>query len=227
MQYSLIERNDDFVVVNKAPGITVQRDEGEAGLLEVVAADLGLEKLFPVHRLDKLTSGVLLMACHEDSNRRLSGLFREREVDKFYLALSASKPRKKQGLIKGDMEKARRGDWKLLPTQANPAVTQFFSQSAGEGLRSFLLRPHTGKTHQLRVALRSLGAPILGDVRYGGEVSDRAYLHAWQLSFPWAGELLCYRAPPEQGALFVNSKFATSLQIWQEPDALAWPKLPG
>lgn len=227
MQYSLIEHNDDFVVVNKSPGITVQRDEGEHGLLEIVAADLGLEKLFPVHRLDKLTSGLLLMACHEDSNRMLSALFRAREVDKFYLALSARKPRKKQGLIKGDMVKARRGDWKLLPTQTNPAVTQFFSQSAGEGLRSFLLRPHTGKTHQLRVALRSLGAPILGDTRYGGEVRDRAYLHAWQLSFPWRGEQKCYQALPEHGELFSTGSFIESLQVWQEPDALVWPKLPG
>lgn len=227
MQYSLIERNDDFVVVNKAPGITVQRDDGEHGLLEIVAADLGLAKLFPVHRLDKLTSGILLMACHEDSNRMLSALFREREVEKFYLALSARKPRKKQGLVKGDMEKARRGDWKLLPTQDNPAVTQFFSQSAGNGLRSFLLRPHSGKTHQLRVALRSLGAPILGDTRYGGETSDRAYLHAWQLSFPWKGEHKCYRAVPQQGELFQTDGFTASIQAWQNPGTLAWPKIPG
>lgn len=227
MQYSLIEHNDDFIVVNKSPGITVQRDDGESGLLEIVAADLGLEKLFPVHRLDKLTSGVLLMACHEDSNRMLSGLFREHEVEKFYLALSARKPKKKQGLIKGDMEKARRGDWKLLSTQENPAVTQFFSQSLGEGLRSFLLRPRTGKTHQLRVALRSLGAPILGDIRYGGETSDRAYLHAWQLSFPWQNEIRCYQVLPEQGDLFSSRAFIDSLSVWQEPGTLAWPKVPG
>lgn len=227
MQYSLIDHNDDFVVVNKSPGITVQRDDGEPGLLELIAADLGLGKLFPVHRLDKLTSGVLLMACHEDSNRILSGLFRDHLVEKFYLALSTRKPKKKQGLIKGDMEKARRGDWKLLPTQDNPAVTQFFSQSLGQGLRSFLLRPHTGKTHQLRVALRSLGAPILGDARYGGEASDRGYLHAWQLNFPWQGETRCYQVLPEQGELFTSVTFVNSLQLWQEPGTLAWPKVPG
>jgi tRNA pseudouridine32 synthase/23S rRNA pseudouridine746 synthase len=227
LQYSLIEHNNDYVVVNKSPGITVQRDEGGAGLLEIVAADLGREKLFPVHRLDKLTSGVLVMACHADSNRMLSALFRQREVDKFYLALSTSKPRKKQGLIKGDMEKARRGDWKLMPTQVNPAVTQFFSQSAGDGLRCYLLMPHTGKTHQLRVALRSLGAPILGDTRYGGAASDRAYLHAWQLSFPWAGELKSYCALPEQGDYFTSPSFLHSLESWRAPAALAWPKLPG
>ena len=233
MQYSLIEHNDDFVVVNKAPGVTVQRDADSQelgdnrGLLEIVAGDLGRERLFPVHRLDKLTSGVLVMACHEESNRALSRLFREREVEKFYLALSARKPKKKQGLIKGDMEKARRGDWKLLPRQQNPAITQFFSHSIGAGLRSFLLRPHTGKTHQLRVALRSLGAPILGDLRYGGDASDRAYLHAWQLSFPWGDGLKCYRALPEQGALFGSDAFLESLQIWREPGELAWPKLPG
>ncbi|MBU3070053.1 TIGR01621 family pseudouridine synthase [Aestuariicella sp. G3-2] len=225
MQYSLIERNDDFVVINKAPGVTVQRDDGQHGLLEKVASDLGLEKLFPVHRLDKPTSGVLLMACRPESNQVLSGLFQAREVEKYYLALSFNKPKKKQGSIKGDMEKARRGSWKLTTTQKNPAVTQFFSQSLAPGVRSYLLKPHTGKTHQLRVAMRSLGAPILGDKRYGGEDSDRTYLHAWQLSFPWNGETKRFKALPEQGEYFLNPAFFTSIEPWGKPELLEWPKI--
>ncbi|WP_439134930.1 TIGR01621 family pseudouridine synthase [Pseudomaricurvus sp.] len=225
MQYSLIEYNDDFVVVNKAPGVTVQRDDGVHGLLDLVASDLGLPKLFPVHRLDNPTSGVLLMGRHSESNQLLSRMFQAREIDKYYLALSLNKPRKKQGLIKGDMEKARRGSWKLSQTQKNPAVTQFFSQSLAPGVRSYLLKPHTGKTHQLRVALRSLGAPILGDKRYGGDESDRMYLHAWQMSFQWQGELRRYHALPEQGEYFLNPVFFSSLEPWGSPESLEWPTL--
>jgi len=62
------------------------------------------------------------------------------------------------------MLKARRGAWKLARSKESPALTEFVSTSLGQGLRLFLLRPYTGKTHQLRVAMKSLGAPIIGDV---------------------------------------------------------------
>lgn len=224
MYYSVLDINDDFIVVNKAPGITVQRDNDQAGLLECVANDLGLETLYPVHRLDKLTSGVLLMARTQAANQTLSRLFAERRVQKYYLAISDRKPKKKQGLIKGDMEKARRGSWKLLTSTNNPALTQFFSRSVGPGLRLFLLKPRTGKTHQLRVALKSLGAPILGDERYSGTPADRAYLHAWQLSFPWGGGQCCFTAQPEQGSGFASESFERSIEDWKLPSVLDWPK---
>jgi len=83
---------------------------------------------------------------------------------------------------------ARNGSWKLLRSVENPAVTQFFSFGLTPGLRLYLLKPHTGKTHQLRVALKSLGVPLLGDTRYGADKSDRAYLHAWQLAFELDGK---------------------------------------
>ena len=162
LHYTVLDHNDDFIVVNKAPGITVQRDGERPGLLQLVAADLGFEHLYPVHRLDRETSGLVIMARNTDANRELSRLFAEREIQKFYIALSNQKPRKKQGAIVGDMEKARRGSWKLTKSLVNPAITQLFSCSMMPGVRLFLLRPKTGKTHQLRVAMKSIGAPILG-----------------------------------------------------------------
>ncbi|GAB3106731.1 TIGR01621 family pseudouridine synthase [Aestuariicella hydrocarbonica] len=225
MHYSLIEHNSDFVIVNKAPGITVQRDCDQPGLLELVADELGLEKLYPVHRLDKMTSGVLLMACQPQANQLLSQCFQSRDAHKYYVAISDRKPKKKQGLIKGDMDKGRRGSWKLLTSHNNPAITQFFSSAMGAGLRAFLLKPHTGKTHQLRVALRSLGAPVLGDTRYGGSDSDRGYLHALQLSFPWEGQRVTYRALPMQGQHFLGADFVQLLSRWQAPEHLDWPRV--
>lgn len=227
MLYSLVDHNEDFVVVNKAPGITVQRDGDSPGLLETVAADLKLSKLYPVHRLDKETSGLVLMACTPEANRRLSKKFADHTVQKFYLAISGNKPQRKQGLICGDMEKARRGSWKLSKTQSNPAITQMFSQSLKPGIRLFLLKPKTGKTHQLRVALKSLAAPILGDLRYGPaeQSCDRMYLHAWQLQFGWKGELRQYQQLPLQGELFVDDAFSESLNEWASPEDLPWPVL--
>ncbi|MAZ86327.1 MAG: TIGR01621 family pseudouridine synthase [Cellvibrionaceae bacterium] len=226
MAYTLVDHNDDFVIVNKHPGITVQRDGDSPGLLELAAAALGYPKLYPVHRLDKATSGLVIMAITEEANRLLSGMFAKHLVQKHYLAISDHKPKKKQGAISGDMEKSRRGSWKLLKTHKNPALTQFFSLSLLPGKRIFLLRPKTGKTHQLRVALKSIGAPILGDIRYGsaGELEDRMYLHAWQLAFEWRNERLSYRSPPESGLLFAGEGYELALSQWQNPEELSWPK---
>ncbi len=227
MLYSLVDHNEDFVVVNKAPGVTVQRDLDSPGLLELVAADLNLDKLYPVHRLDKETSGLVLMARTPDANRQLSIKFAEHTIQKYYLAISSHKPQRKQGLISGDMEKSRRGSWKLTKTRTNPAITQMFSQSLSPGLRLFLLKPKTGKTHQLRVALKSVAAPILGDLRYGAaeQSSDRMYLHAWQLQFAWKGTLKHYQVEPAQGTLFLGEQFSASIKEWAVPEDLPWPSL--
>ena len=71
------------------------------------------------------------------------------------------------------------------------------SHSLAPNLRLFILYPKTGKTHQIRVAMKSLGSPILGDELYGGEVADRTYLHAYQLSFDYFGEAVHISASPE------------------------------
>ncbi len=201
----------DYLVINKAVGSGMHQEGESPGLVRQLSESRG-ESLYPVHRLDKITTGALLLARNPDANRELSRQFAERSTRKWYLALSDHKPTKKQGLIKGDMEKARGGSWKLCRTQHNPAITRFHSHLLAEGLRAFLLQPQTGKTHQLRVALKSQGCPILGDRRYGGSPADRGYLHAWQLSFSFGGEQVRVRAPLIAGEQFIHH--AAGLEGW-------------
>ncbi|MGL6428736.1 pseudouridine synthase, partial [Aeromonas hydrophila] len=113
--------------------------------------------------------GILLFALNSQSAAVLAAQFAERKMKKTYLALSDRKPSKKQGWIKGGMEKSRRGMWKLTRNMENIAVTQFFSIRISEKMRLFILEPHTGKTHQLRVAMKSLGSPILGTAYTEGQ----------------------------------------------------------
>ena len=183
----------DFWVINKPPGWTVQADAHAPGVLGWLKQTH--QQAWPVHRLDKPTSGLLLVARNREGNQYLSQAFAERRVSKHYLAVSDHKPKKKQGWVKGDMVPARRSQWKLLHSCSNPAVTHFVSQSVAPGMRGFHLAPKTGKTHQLRVALKSLGAPILGDTLYGGTSAERLYLHAWQLQFDYHGEAMHFSAP--------------------------------
>ena len=224
--YTLVAQTDDYLLINKAPGISVHRDDAEAGLLQQISAELNCGPLYLVHRLDKMTSGLLLLARHAQAASILSQQFQQRTVEKYYLALSDQKPRKKQGLIKGDMERSRRGSWKLTTGLSNPAITRFFSCAPMPGLRLFLLRPLTGKTHQLRVALKSVGAAIIGDTRYHGvsaPSADRGYLHAWGLAFDWQGERQTYLCDPDIGELFLQPQVQQQLERWKPPGSLAWP----
>ncbi|MDX1696101.1 MAG: TIGR01621 family pseudouridine synthase [Ketobacteraceae bacterium] len=211
--FQLIARTPDFVVIHKAPGIGFHREGNDPGLFDSVKHALELDPLFPVHRLDKVTSGLMLLARTPQAAQTFGKLFQQHKVDKYYLALARGKPAKKQGTIKGDMEKARRGAWKLTRSMNNPAVTHFRSYGTQSGVRVFLLKPASGKTHQIRVALKSLGTPIIGDRLYSeASPSDRVYLHAFALRFRFAGELFQYLQPPEQGELFQSPDIAALIR---------------
>jgi tRNA pseudouridine32 synthase/23S rRNA pseudouridine746 synthase len=162
-------------------------------------------------------------------NRLLVEQFKLRQVQKYYLAIGIKKPKKKQGLIKGDMAQARRGAWKLMPTQENSAVTQFFSTAVGEGKRLFIVKPHTGKTHQIRVALKSIGSPILGDTLYADVAScegvDRVYLHAYSLAFWVEGKLCRFTCAPREGEHYLSQDFLQAAQSFLSPWDLVWPPL--
>lgn len=226
--YQLVARTEAFVVINKASGISVHRDGAVTGLVEQVERDLGL-KLWLVHRLDRITSGLLLLATSAPACERLAALFRDRQIEKYYLALCDRKPSKKQGRVVGDMARSRRGSWRLLRSRNNPASTEFRSASAGSGLRLLLCKPGSGQTHQIRVALKSLGAPVIGDPIYHEAVApapDRGYLHAWQLRFQLDGQHYHFSAEPEQGALFRQETVRQAMQQWQQPWTIDWSDQP-
>lgn len=195
-RFACLGETDDWVALHKPAGTGIHSEEGEPGFVVLASQQQG-QNLWPVHRLDKVTSGILLLAKNASAAARLSQGFAERSVDKWYLAYSGRRPVKKQGWIKGDMLKARNGCWKLARSMENPAITRFISQATQNGQRLYLLKPLTGKTHQLRVAMKSLGAPIDGDGRYGGEAAERTFLHAYALRFEDQGEITELICPPE------------------------------
>jgi len=230
--FKIITQTPDFVVVAKSAGVNFH-DEGElgSGLFSQVKASLisslnEAVELYPVHRLDKMTSGLIIFAKNLATAQTFAAMFEQHQVEKYYLAISDSKPTKKQGLIKGDMAKSRRGMFKLMRTMENPAITQFFSYSIGGGSRLYLLKPHSGKTHQLRVALSSIGAPITGDPLYNtNSVADRGYLHAYALRFTFLGQNYHYILPPTSGKHFITATTTEQVSALSQPWQLAWPKL--
>lgn len=197
----IIYRHSDFVIIHKPAGVSVHRDEQAVGLTEKIANQLGVVQVWLVHRLDKITSGLLILALNKTAAATFYQLFEQHQIQKTYWAISNQKPKKKQGRIVGDMARTRNGAWKLCQSRENPAVTTFTSHSIAPNLRHFILQPKTGKTHQLRVAMRSLGSPILGDALYG-DAADRVYLHAYQLEFDYQGEKISVSVLPAMTAIW-------------------------
>ena len=203
-----IFENDDFLVIKKNIHIDFH---GENGLLEQLRAEY--RQLFGIHRLDKETSGLMVFAKNKQVQSDISRLFEDRLVTKYYLALARQKPKKKMGSIIGDLEKGRGGSYYLKSTKLNPSQTIFTHKNLPESkLRLFILKPKTGKTHQLRVVMKSLGAPIIGDERYSKIESDRMYLHAFKLSFRYKQESYNFLSYPLDGDLF-NTKGMQDLSL--------------
>ena len=99
---SIIE-NSDFVIFNKPAGLNFHSEDDEAGFVVLATRQLNLPQLYSVHRLDKMTSGLIILAKSSEIANSFSKMFENRDIQKFYLAISLRKPKKKQGWIKADM----------------------------------------------------------------------------------------------------------------------------
>jgi len=222
--FDILHLCDDFLVINKHPNVSVHKDDGDTMLLQEVAKLTDDHQLYLVHRLDKMTSGLLILARNKSTARALSSEFSQRKVEKYYLAIGNKKPRKKQGLISGDMARSRRSSWKLMKSKHNPAVTQFFSLAGDTGERIFLCKPYTGKTHQIRVALKSIGSAIVGDPIYNSSaLSDRGYLHAFAIRFSYKNKVHSFIVAPVLGVKWRSIPMENALVQWHSPWELSWP----
>ena len=207
----IVHNHADWLVVNKPAGISMQQEQSQPDALSLLQLalqaaqqnDSNIHRLWPVHRLDKATSGLVIFAKSAAAAALFGELFANQHITKHYIALAQGKPKKKQGWVKGDMEKGRNGSWLLTRKLSSPAVTYFNScaieSHPTSACRFYLVSPKTGKTHQIRVALKSLGCPILGDDRYKGAASDRCYLHALYLQFSWHEQVYSVQCLPHQG----------------------------
>jgi len=201
--------DEHLLVVDKPAGLVVHPAPGHAtgtlvhGLLAHDAAG-GEEADRPgiVHRLDRDTSGLLVVARSPEAHRRLEKLVREHALEREYLALVCGRPRSRTGRIEAPLGRDRKDRTKQSLDSATPrdAVTHF--EIVEELPRHTLLRVRleTGRTHQIRVHLAEIGLPVAGDPTYGraGEVGlERQFLHAARLAFahPFTGEQVECESP--------------------------------
>lgn len=187
----VIYKDDNIIVLNKPSGLAVQGGTNTSrhvdGMLEALRFELN-EKPKLVHRIDKDTSGVLVLARNRTWADRLTKAFREHTLPKTYLALVNSCPKNPAGEIKAPLEKC--GEKSLVGPDGKPAATVYKTLDE-EGSKFALVEasPLTGRTHQIRAHMEYIGCPIVGDDKYfGGEkrqkyasIPDKLYLHAYKI----------------------------------------------
>ena len=201
VEFSVIFENSDLWVINKPQGLVVHPACGNKhgtlvqGLIHYcgdLKKEFERENIRPgiVHRLDKDTSGVLIAAKKVTTQEFLAKQFRNRETEKWYLALIKGRPLKEKGVIKNNIKRdeKNRKRFTVSPEGGKPAETEYRVLKSWDSFSLVILKPKTGRTHQLRVHMKDLGHPIINDPFYGKIIdSSGLMLHAYKLSINLPG----------------------------------------
>ncbi|HZT51346.1 MAG TPA: RluA family pseudouridine synthase [Stellaceae bacterium] len=232
---AVLYRDDAVIVLDKPAGLAVQGGTGTERHLDALLDALRFgasERPRLVHRLDKDTSGVLVLARSAAAAARLAAAFRGKDVRKVYWAVTVGVPKPRQGRIDLPLARLPRpGGERVVADDADGkrALTLYRTVAHAAAKFAWLaMEPVTGRTHQLRAHAAAIGTPILGDGKYGGAAAHpagvpqarRLHLHARAIAFPHpAGRILTVTAklPPHMRETFGFFGFAES----EDPDPFA------
>jgi 23S rRNA pseudouridine1911/1915/1917 synthase len=188
--------DERMLVVDKPPGLVVHPAPGHRGttLIELLARR-GAPDLHPVHRLDRDTSGLMMVAKGEPVQTELQAALRRREVEREYVALVTGRLGSRTGTIDAPLGRDPRRRTRMSTTTDKPraARTHFEVERVAGGFTLVRVRLETGRTHQIRAHFAAIGHPLAGDREYGGPALaglDRQFLHSARLALvlPWSGE---------------------------------------
>jgi 23S rRNA pseudouridine1911/1915/1917 synthase len=195
MDLRIAYEDEHLMVVDKPAGLVVHPASGHAtgtlvqGLLEhdIAGGDAGRPGI--VHRLDRDTSGLMVVARSEEAYARLQDLVRSRALERNYAALVVGRPRSRSGRVEAPIGRDRRDPLRqsLDTDKPREAITHFDVKEVLERHTLLDVRLETGRTHQIRVHLAAIGLPVAGDTLYGRPRElglERQFLHAERLAFP-------------------------------------------
>lgn len=206
LELPILYEDEDLVVIGKPAGLVVHGAPGDMGpsvanwylsRYPEAAGAFDAERPGIVHRLDKDTSGVLLLAKTPEAQAKLSAAFQARTTEKIYIAVCDGVPAQERAVIEAPIVRHPGDRTRMTITKHGRAARTTYRVLAETGDRALLeVRPETGRTHQIRVHLKAIGAPVRYDRVYGKEDAGRQMLHAWRLTVPHpAGGTLTATAP--------------------------------
>jgi 23S rRNA pseudouridine1911/1915/1917 synthase len=194
---AVVWEDEHTLVIDKPAGLVVHPAPGHRGqtLVELLGSGEGAAfQARAVHRLDRDTSGLMLVAKGETAQRQLQAVLRRREVEREYLALAAGRPRSRSGTIDAPIGRDPRRRTRMSTTTDKPreARTHFEVEEVLDGFTLVRVRLETGRTHQIRAHFAAIGHPLAGDREYGGPAVPglgRQFLHSARLALdlPWSG----------------------------------------
>lgn len=195
----ILYEDEDILAVNKAAGMIIHPvGEKKSGTLAngVMFYLKGKAAFHVITRLDKETSGAVLIAKNALSAQRLSEAMQKRDIKKEYIAVTDGVPEKMKGIINAPIKRAE-GIKRIVASDGKEAVTKFYVEKISDGKSFIRLLPVTGRTHQIRVHLSYMGTPIYGDWLYGNAREGRVRLHCEKLEFihPSTNERMKIKAP--------------------------------
>jgi 23S rRNA pseudouridine1911/1915/1917 synthase len=203
----VLYEDDDILVIDKPAGLIVQdsHTHNEDALEQMLPDEPQLLRRGVVHRLDKETSGVMVIAKSPAAQASLQAQFKERQTEKTYIALVWGKAKDERAIIDAPILRHPKLGFKyVVAAGGREAKTEIRRQRIlllhGEPVSLLEVRPHTGRTHQIRVHLAAMRLPIVGDKVYGrrkDKTEIRQFLHAATLSFihPTTGDAVSFAAP--------------------------------
>ena len=212
----IIYEDEDIVVVDKPQGVIVHPVKGgepsvvgDLILRDIKLSSISLARPGVVHRLDKATSGVMVLAKNNLSHLNLLSQFRERKIVKEYFALVEGVFKEEEGIIELPLKRFNyKPKMKVSFIGAKKASTSYKVLERKANLSYLLLKPKTGRMHQLRVHLSFLGHPIIGDTKYGGRRAERLFLHSHKLGLfhPKTQEFMEFVSPlPSEFRAYLKS----------------------
>ncbi|MDE8650778.1 RluA family pseudouridine synthase [Novosphingobium album (ex Liu et al. 2023)] len=195
-ELAILFEDAEALVIDKPAGLPLDRPRAGGPSLDdrLDELKLGFQRVpMPVHRLDRDTSGCLLLARNPKALKRFSAAFEEKRVEKRYLGVLAGDIVGEEGTIELALSKVStaKDGWRMIPARkGKPSVTHWRKLDTRGGLTLVEFRPETGRTHQIRVhAASGLGVPLLGDPVYGaGKGASRTMLHCAALAIPREGK---------------------------------------
>jgi 23S rRNA pseudouridine1911/1915/1917 synthase len=187
--------NEDLLVIDKPPGLVVHPAPGHRGttLVELLARDAGAAwKPLAVHRLDRDTSGLMLVAKREEVRSELQALIRARDLVREYVGLAEGRLGSRSGTIEAPLGRAVRDRTRMTVggERAREARTHFEVESFLGDYTLVRVRLETGRTHQIRAHFAAIGHPLAGDRAYGGARAlglERQFLHSARVAFSYSG----------------------------------------
>jgi len=199
----IVYENEKFLVINKPAGLLSLPGRGsllsEKNLYSILKEKYG--SIFVVHRLDKETSGLIVFAKDSDTHKKLSEIMEKREIEKKYLALVFGSVSEKTGEINKRLKEFSSGRV-AVDFNGKDSITKYTVLERYEKYTLLEVSLLTGRRHQIRVHLYSIGHPIVGDDLYGESINRKKYprlmLHSYKLSFNIYGKDYSFKCSPDE-----------------------------